>query len=386
MLVSKTIKNTGIIRKLFDQLCVEKLGRELTMVLYSSSRWSTANLMFVRLKRVKSAIVALPFALQYEREERGIDDDVKLPKEFASIIDDPEFWHGIAAAISILDPLCKCIGVLESDAAPLSLAYASFIYIGVRLSNEDMRFGLDADEGDFVLQRLHYRWNRIYSPVHALAFFCDPYFFDMRRDVEMVHGAEALQIGKGSLRAQCRSALVELADGNAERSANLVNDFLRLSAKPHTSLSVLKQHSPRLIWGQPTEDYPTLAPTLMQFYMAPASTAGLERNHKTGKSVLCARRSRCGAGKVERQLAIAHNGHFLNRERQSNSAMQLRVGGFESVIAAIASGAAEETSAPRPNSDDDESESDDDVLRLIANASTIEEILDDEIFPNRDQL
>lgn len=386
MLVSKTIKNTGIIRKLFDKLCEEKLGQELTMVLYSSSRWSSSNKMFVRLKRTKSVIVALPFVLQYEREERDIDDDVMLPKEFASIINDSDFWRDISAAIAVLDPLCKCIGVLESDSAPLSLAYASFVYIAVRLSDDDMRFGLDEDDANHLLERLHYRWDRIYSPAHALAFFCDPFFFDMRDAVERKYGATALQIGKGSLRSQCREALDALARGDAALSAQLTNDFLRFSAQPHASLSALKKHPPRLIWGQLTEEYPALAPTLMQVYMAPASTAGVERNHKTGKRVLCARRSRCGTGKVERQLAIAHNGHFINRERESRKSTQLRGGGFESIIVGVASGMPEDLPMPRQNCDDEESddETDDELLRVIASAASAEDILDDDIFPNRD--
>lgn len=171
VLVSKTIKNTHLIRKLFDVLCREKLGRELTMVLYSSSRWSSCNFMFRRLNRTKTVIRMLPLTLLHEREERAIAEDYELPAEFAAIINKTDFWRDVSTAIEILDPLCKIIGILESDSAPLSLAYACFVYIGVRLSQEDLRFGLDADEASALLDKLHYRWSRIYSPAHALAFF-----------------------------------------------------------------------------------------------------------------------------------------------------------------------------------------------------------------------
>lgn len=293
------------------------------------------------------------------------------------------------AAITILDPLCKCIGVLESDSAPLSLAYACFVYIFVRLSDTETRFGLDKEDAEHVLQCLLYRWNRIYSPVHALAYFCDPYFFQMRDDVEKWTGTDALQLGKGSLRSQCRTALVDLADGNEELSTKLCNEFMQFSAKPHSSLSALKQHQPRLIWGQMTEVYPALAKKLMQVYMAPASTAGVERNHKTGKNILCARRASCGPGKIERQLAIAHNGHFLNREREARRAAVLRVGGFESIIASVASDAGDAINNQNGAGDDNEDRASDEedeteLLRLLASAQCPEEILDDDIFRNED--
>lgn len=293
----------------------------------------------------------------------------------------------MSAAISILDPLCKCIGVLESNSAPMSLAYACFVYIFVRLSDADTRFGLDEDDADHVLQCLRRRWDRIYSPVHALAYFCDPFFFQMRDDVEKKFGTEALQLGKGSLRTQCRTALDALAGGNEELSIQLCNEFMQFCAKPHSPLSALKQHQPRLIWGQLTEEYPALANALMLVYMAPASTAGVERNNKTGKNILCARRASCGAGKFERQLAIAHNGHFLTRARESRRAVQLRAGGFEAIIASVASGIGDAGTITGSCDDDDDDETDDEedeVLRVLANAECPEEILDDDIFRNQD--
>lgn len=207
----------------------------------------------------------------------------------------------------------------------------------------------------------------------------------MKIDVERKYGAEALQIGKGGLLTQCHAALKELSGDDEERGTRLLNEFMHLSVKPDKTLLMLKAHHPRLIWAQLTDVYPTLATTLMQVYQAPASTSGTERNHKVGKKVHTSVRSRLSAGKVERQLAIAHNGHFLNREREMRSAAKQRIGGFESIIAAVASDQVPEADITLQDDNEDEDISDDEVFRRVADASSVDDIQDDDILRTQDE-
>lgn len=55
--------------------------------------------------------------------------------------------------------------------------------------------------------QLRYRWNRIYSPIHMLAFFCDPFYHEFRMNVTHVHGDQVLRFGKDSHINQCHAAL-----------------------------------------------------------------------------------------------------------------------------------------------------------------------------------
>lgn len=46
-----------------------------------------------------------------------------------------EFWAGVQVCAEIIDPLCKCIGVLESDSATLITAYACLVYMRDHIRN-----------------------------------------------------------------------------------------------------------------------------------------------------------------------------------------------------------------------------------------------------------
>ncbi|KAE8956558.1 hypothetical protein PR001_g31693, partial [Phytophthora rubi] len=80
--ISKTIKNQNLLSKIFSELYKELVGKSYAMVLYSASRWSSVNLMFVRLRRVKRAITGVVSAVLNEKEERAIDEAYELPAEF----------------------------------------------------------------------------------------------------------------------------------------------------------------------------------------------------------------------------------------------------------------------------------------------------------------
>jgi hypothetical protein len=80
LFVSKTIKNQGLLNKIYSILCKEMLGKIHAVILYSASRWSTIKYMFCRLKHTKRPISPLPMVVANERTERGIDESYELPQ------------------------------------------------------------------------------------------------------------------------------------------------------------------------------------------------------------------------------------------------------------------------------------------------------------------
>lgn len=280
------------------------------MVLYSASRWSSVNFMFLRLKKVKLAITRLPSCVMNEKEERGIDETFELPSELAAVAVDPTFWKGVERCIAVFDPICKCLGILESDTSTMATAYAAFVYIYIQITNlireEDVR--------SYMLSKLLYRWSRIYSPVHALAFFCDPFFYDFRVRVEQVEGAAAIELGKENLKEQCRHALklVSRLEEDPETAfKTLLAAFMQhcITEKQLVeSLRSIIDYQPAMLWGQARNaQNDVLASLLIKVYSGPGSSAGVERQHKTGNRVHTAQRNRMGDGKVERQVAVAYN-------------------------------------------------------------------------------
>jgi len=229
-----------------------------------------------------------------------------LPREFFEVVNDKTFWSDIAMCVTILDPICKCIGVMECETSTMSTAYASFLYIYVQIRKQT------ASSDRLMLQKLEYQWDRIYSPVHALAFFCDPFFYSLRLAFVDRYGADALGLGKGDINSQCIAALkliTRLQQDSGKYDA-LIGDFLNLSVDMPSFVAnaapIMNYHA-RLLWGHCGGKYPHLAAALIKVYTGPASTAGVERQHKVGKRVHTARRNRTGGGKVERQVAVAHN-------------------------------------------------------------------------------
>lgn len=121
-------------------------------------------------------------------------------------------------------------------------------------------------------------------------------------------------------------AISSLGEGD-EHALDLMKEFMEFSVAPQPLLLSLKEWHPRLLWGQAQLQYPALTKVLCEVYKAPASSAGIERNHKVNKRVHNSRRGRLGDGKVERQVAVAHNTSQLARKLPTK-----RGSGFEGII------------------------------------------------------
>ena len=162
---------------------------------------------------------------------------------------------------------------------------------------------------------LIYNWKRIYSPVHSLAFMCDPHFFEMRKHCDQKHGSEFTGMGTDVFHAS-HDALKILSD-DAMHEQLLMGEFMDFSVQPNRLLLLLKEWQPRLIWGQLQSVYPSLSKVLFHVYRSPASTAGVERNHKMNKRVHSKIRCRIAETKVEKQVSVAHNSSQFLRNLQN---------------------------------------------------------------------
>lgn len=89
--VSKTVKYTGMVRKLYEQICEEKFAKMFTMVFFSLTRWKTYNIMIQQLLRSRPALTLMSHALQNERKQRQIDPTFNLPSRLDDILKLPSF-------------------------------------------------------------------------------------------------------------------------------------------------------------------------------------------------------------------------------------------------------------------------------------------------------
>ena len=137
---------------------------------------------------------------------------------------DDLFWEGVALSADLFDPLCKCIGVLDSDSATMGTAYAYFLYMLDHLN------GVIPDydgQCEHAIQSLLYRCKRVYNLVHVLAFFCDAYYSKLSLNLTRHHGALIVELGMGNLRLQCRTALTLMDRWHDDvDGAELLDQFL----------------------------------------------------------------------------------------------------------------------------------------------------------------
>ena len=123
-----------------------------------------------------------------------------------------------------------------------------------------------------------------------------------------IHGSSFLELGQGSLFEQCRTALKMIAGDDEDRRLILLDQFAYFLASrmEESDLLALSKLKPALIWAQVDDnDMCDLAAVLVQVYNNPAGAVGGDRNHKTKNRVHSKQRVRLGAGKCEKQVAIA---------------------------------------------------------------------------------
>ncbi|PXF40211.1 hypothetical protein BWQ96_10079 [Gracilariopsis chorda] len=185
-------------------------------------------------------------------------------------------------------------------------AYASFV---ATLWTMRASSFLNAAEKQILESSLYCRWDRVYNPVYQLAIHFDPCY----NDFPSLHfGTSSLELDKGAVTEQFYSALETLATDEYHFQF-LLGEYLELNVNPCALLTRFKEFQPRYIWGQIQEKLPHVAAALEKVYRAPASTAAVERNQKTGKRVLSAQRCQMADLSLERQVAVAHKSTVLRR-------------------------------------------------------------------------
>ena len=200
--VAKSIRNVAMIKKIFNSLCQEKFKKSFALPLYSKTRWSSVNYMFQRLNKLSSIISLLPHVVLHEKEARGIDSSYELPGELVNIVSSNAFWKEVSAACKIYNIICQCIGVLEGNATTISTAYASVLYVRMHIYDQRQTLGSMYDYIDSELIR---NWNRIYSPVHSLAFKCDPLYDLLQKQCDEKYPPRFVNIGNDVI-SSCHKA------------------------------------------------------------------------------------------------------------------------------------------------------------------------------------
>ncbi|KAI0561490.1 hypothetical protein FGB62_80g00 [Gracilaria domingensis] len=265
--------------------------------------------MLSRLLKVQSVLAYTPFTLLNELQQRGIDAAFELQNSLTVLLSSQSFWTRVREAHALFHPVSLFVALLESETNTMADTYACLIATKIAKRGANVISDVEKNQIEMSLIR---RWDRIYSPVHALAFQCDAYYFEFRDYVTIHFGAALLELNKGSLTDQCHNGIEDLAQ-DEEHWQLLFADYLEFCINPGSLLAKLKNIQPRYVSGQMKEKFAHLSPALDQVYIAPASTSAVERHHEVSKRILTQLRCRLHDLNLERQVAVAHNSADLRR-------------------------------------------------------------------------
>lgn len=175
--------------------------------------------------------------------------------------------------------------------------YSCSIFIRVHLKECK---ALAEEQKQIMDTNLLRRWARIYSPIHALAFKCNPFYAGMHLSIVDNYGQYFFKLGKGDFTVQCHGALKLMAN-NGNHFNSLMNDFLSFNAIYQPAINSLKSYRLFFIWAKMKTLFVTLSLVMMDIYRSPSATAGVERKHKIGNNVLSQRRCRLSDLSHQRQ-------------------------------------------------------------------------------------
>lgn len=387
-------------------------------MLFSNSCPSSANVMLIQLLSIKTILTALPNILMYEREKHGIDTESELPLAVRDIIMDEQYWKNANAAQLVLDPICKCLSILESPTSTMSLAYACLLYIRIHISQCLKNGLLVKDESSYLLERIDYHWSRVYSPIHALAFRCDPLFHQMIDNVPAEFGASFLELGQGDFSDQCMQALKVLSCGDQAHHQSLELEFMKFVLSPSSMLnpdneSYLK-YRPHMLWALSRANFPALAPAMIEVFKAPSGMTEMAYSRSISRAAGTKMRFDTCSRNADRQVSVLHNRSVLRsrasdeKKHKGGDPFVLRDQGFALVIACIGTDAhdtllaeyllaqTEQSPEDVDGQEDKESEqdeedldetmfsNDDDQIRLFSRVRSIDSpmhITDEMLFP-----
>jgi hypothetical protein len=305
------IRRVHLLLATFNTLCSQQLQQQVTLVLFTKTRWSTCRAMLQRLLRVQSVLQFLPL---YVRRP-GSAAASSLTAALEATLIDVALWGRFALVDALLKPVCAALTFLSGDEATHSTVYACFLAVAVAVKELTVEAldGMGIQSHDVLLASVLARFASIYSPSMALAFVTDPLFCGMRQRLTTKYGTAFVQLGQGSINTQCHAALEAL---DADLYPKTKDEFTLWLARPHTTdhFFVDSRTKPHLLWAMMDDScLSNLAPLLVQLHAMPTGAVSGERNHKTTKRVASAKRSRIGFCNAQRQVAIAFNGKQLAR-------------------------------------------------------------------------
>uniref|UniRef100_A0AAV1VDL6 Uncharacterized protein n=1 Tax=Peronospora matthiolae TaxID=2874970 RepID=A0AAV1VDL6_9STRA len=160
----------------------------------------------------------------------------------------------------------------------MGTAYTCFQYM---LDHLNGVFPDDDGQLEHAIQSLLYRCKCVYSPVHFLAFFCNPFYPELRLNLTLYHGALFFDLNMGNPRLQCCMTLDPMVRRYDDLDgAELLGKFPVFCAHQEAECKekvAISMYWQGMISSQIRERWPMLTLVLGRVYYEPGSSAGADR-------------------------------------------------------------------------------------------------------------
>ncbi|OQR88965.1 hypothetical protein THRCLA_09996, partial [Thraustotheca clavata] len=248
-------KHHESLKKLFATTCHDARRENASLPKYfDTGRFASIVDMLTQLSDFRSIFSSMAASVANNESLH-----MNLNPTLASILYDSVLWKSVIALIDVLKPISEAIRYLEGSEATFSSAYAIYLHLKIHFLDIPnglySSIGVDLSQQDCkrdIVNILSHHVSSIYTPVHALAFRCDPFYDGLRNYISSKYDANFLNLNEEFL-SECRAGIAHLCRKSKSQESKVLSQFCLYCAR--TSMvqdvfTVTKAMLPNCIWSQ----------------------------------------------------------------------------------------------------------------------------------------
>lgn len=295
--IVKTIKNSHILKALFDEISSEKRFKDrISLKLPGQTRWGSHLFCLESLQSNKVVLQTLAV-----NEKADLDPSIKR-----TLLDDAVFWVRIKKMINLLKPIVDLITSIESNDPQIHRVVRKLNELEKSMKENLPPSPMQKSEEKKVMEKFIERKNFGIGPIHLAAFMLDPKMQGSLLDpTELLDAIGfvcdcAQQMGLDVLKV--RESLADYRDKEGLFSRKFLWEGMDDKDKIIRPLS----------WWRGLRGTCNLADVAIRILGAPVTSAATERTFSTFSSMHSKKRNRLSSERAAKLTFLSYNWKLMN--------------------------------------------------------------------------
>lgn len=295
--IVKTIKNSHILKALFDEISSEKRFKDrISLKLPGQTRWGSHLFCLESLQSNKVVLQTLAV-----NEKADLDPSIKR-----TLLDDAVFWVRIKKMINLLKPIVDLITSIESNDPQIHRVVRKLNELEKSMKENLPPSPMQKSEEKKVMEKFIERTNFGIGPIHLAAFMLDPKMQGSLLDpTELLDAIGfvcdcAQQMGLDVLKV--RESLADYRDKEGLFSRKFLWEGMDDKDKIIRPLS----------WWRGLRGTCNLADVAIRILGAPVTSAATERTFSTFSSMHSKKRNRLSSERAAKLTFLSYNWKLMN--------------------------------------------------------------------------